>query len=83
MEKIFWEKGENFLHKLLVIAFNNKSNIQTYYMLYLYFNTSLHSYFRVTVELARGTPHGRDRERWGDGRGGGRYDRGGGDRRDR
>jgi len=35
---------------------------------------------RVTVELARGTPHGRDRERWGDGRGGGRYDRGGRDR---
>ena len=36
--------------------------------------------FRVTVELARGTPHGRDRERWGDGRGGGRYERGGRDR---
>merc|ERR1739848_554280 len=32
---------------------------------------------RVTVELARGTPHGRDRERWGDGRRGGRDDRGG------
>ena len=40
-------------------------------------------YFRVTVELARGTPHGRDRERWGDGRGGGRYDRGGRGDRDR
>ena len=39
-------------------------------------------FFRVTVELARGTPHGRDRERWGDGRRGGRDDRGG-DRRDR
>lgn len=43
---------------------------------------------RVTVELARGTPHGRDRERWGDGRrGGGGRDggdrRGGGDRGDR
>lgn len=38
---------------------------------------------RVTVELARGTPHGRDRERWGDGRGGGRYDRGGRGDRDR
>jgi len=35
---------------------------------------------RVTVELARGTPHGRDRERWGDERrgGGGRDKRGGG-----
>ena len=46
------------------------------------------SHFRVTVELARGTPHGRDRERWGDGRrGGGGRDggdrRGGGDRGDR
>jgi len=30
---------------------------------------------RVTVEIARGTPHGRDRERWGTGGGGGR-DRG-------
>ena len=31
---------------------------------------------RVTVEIARGTPHGRDRERWGEG-----DRRGGGDRR--
>ena len=37
---------------------------------------------RVTVEIARGTPHGRDREKWGSGSGG--NDRGGGgrDRRD-
>merc|ERR1712223_336889 len=27
---------------------------------------------RVTVEIARGTPHGRDREKWGTGGGGGR-----------
>lgn len=27
--------------------------------------------FRVNVEIARGTPHGRDRERWGSGGGGG------------
>ena len=26
---------------------------------------------RVTVEIARGTPHGRDRERWGPGNSGG------------
>merc|ERR1719499_968809 len=26
---------------------------------------------RVTVEIARGTPHGRDREKWGTGGGGG------------
>ena len=26
---------------------------------------------RVTVEIARGTPHGRDRERWGSGNSGG------------
>ena len=51
-------------------------------MLHPYYDHFLHSYFRVTVELARGTPHGRDRERWGDGRRGGRDDRGG-DRRDR
>ena len=30
---------------------------------------------RVSVEMARGTPHGRDRERWGSGRGDGRGDR--------
>merc|ERR1719491_2012810 len=37
---------------------------------------------RVTVEIARGTPHGRDREKWGSGSGG--NDRGGSgrDRRD-
>ena len=43
-------------------------------------------YFRVSVEIARGTPHGRDREKWGGGRGGGgRDDRRGGrdDRRGR
>ena len=34
-------------------------------------------YFRVSVEIARGTPHGRDREKWGTGGG----DRGGRDRR--
>merc|ERR1719291_1572356 len=34
---------------------------------------------RVTVEIARGTPHGRDREKWGSGSGG---NGGGGDRRD-
>ena len=34
---------------------------------------------RVTVEIARGTPHGRDREKWGTGGGGG-SDRGGRDR---
>merc|ERR1712079_171745 len=49
---------------------------------------------RVTVEIARGTPHGRDREKWGTGGGGGggvrdrgrdsrRDDRGGGGRSDR
>merc|ERR1712012_283547 len=30
---------------------------------------------RVSVEIARGTPHGRDREKWGGGRNGGRDDR--------
>ena len=39
-------------------------------------------YFRVSVEIARGTPHGRDREKWGGGRGGGRDDRRGGGSRD-
>ena len=34
---------------------------------------------RVTVEIARGTPHGRDREKWGSGSGG---NGGGRDRRD-
>ena len=34
---------------------------------------------RVTVEIARGTPHGRDREKWGTG-GGSSSDRGGRDR---
>jgi len=34
---------------------------------------------RVTVEIARGTPHGRDREKWGTGGGSG-SDRGGRDR---
>ena len=34
---------------------------------------------RVTVEIARGTPHGRDREKWGSGSGG---HGGGRDRRD-
>jgi len=38
---------------------------------------------RVSVEIARGTPHGRDREKWGGGRGGGRDDRRGGGRDDR
>merc|ERR1712227_605106 len=49
---------------------------------------------RVTVEIARGTPHGRDREKWGTGGGGGgggrdrgrdsrRDDRGGGGSRSR
>merc|ERR1712223_242384 len=39
---------------------------------------------RVTVEIARGTPHGRDREKWGTGGGGGRggRDRGRDSRRD-
>jgi len=27
-------------------------------------------YFSVSVEIARGTPHGRDRDRWGTGGGG-------------
>ena len=36
---------------------------------------------RVTVEIARGTPHGRDRERWGPGNSGG--ERGSDRRRDR
>ena len=35
---------------------------------------------RVTVEIARGTPHGRDREKWGSGSGG--NGGGGRDRRD-
>ena len=39
--------------------------------------------FRVSVEIARGTPHGRDREKWGGGRNGGRDDRRGGGRDDR
>ena len=30
---------------------------------------------RVSVEMARGTPHGRDRERWGTGNGDNRGDR--------
>ena len=34
---------------------------------------------RVTIEFAKGTPHGRDRERWGNGPGDNRGDR----RRDR
>ena len=41
------------------------------------------SLFRVSVEIARGTPHGRDREKWGSGggdRGGRDRGRGGGDR---
>merc|ERR1711936_1096168 len=38
---------------------------------------------RVTVEIARGTPHGRDREKWGTGGGGGGRDRGGRGGRDR
>jgi len=44
---------------------------------------------RISVEIARGTPHGRDRERWGSGGGGGgrrdrsRSPRGGGRRGDR
>merc|ERR1712001_632666 len=38
---------------------------------------------RVSVEIARGTPHGRDREKWGGGRNGGRDDRRGGGRDDR
>ena len=42
---------------------------------------SIFLFFRVSVEIARGTPHGRDREKWGTG-GGGR-DRGGRGDRDR
>lgn len=40
----------------------------------------LFSVSRLNVEIARGTPHGRDRERWGTGRGG--RDRSPRDRRD-
>ena len=35
------------------------------------------------MEIARGTPHGRDREKWGTGGGGGGRDRGGRGDRDR
>ena len=41
---------------------------------------NLYLSFRVSVEIARGTPHGRDREKWGGSSSGGR-DRRDGDRR--